>query len=131
MAPLRTRGRIAAVKRSQALGLAAAPHRDALCSGRDEAGLVGDHDELHAVSRAQLREDAGDVRLDRQRTEEESFCDFAVGASSRDEAEYFALARAELVESVQRDGRCLFGLCYVRLDEAFGDARGEERFACG
>src|SRR4051812_44514563 len=34
-------------------------------SGGDDAGLVGDHDELDAVSRAQLREDAGDVRLDR------------------------------------------------------------------
>jgi hypothetical protein len=68
--------------------------REALRSGGDEAGLVGDHDELDAVSRAQLREDAGDVRLDRQRTEDEGFCDFAVGASSRDEAEYFELARA-------------------------------------
>jgi uncharacterized membrane-anchored protein len=61
---------------------------------RDEAGLVSDHDELDAVSRAQLREDAGDVRLDRQRTEEKGFCDFAVRASSGDEAEYFELAPA-------------------------------------
>src|SRR5256714_9919972 len=87
---------------------------------RDEAGLVGDHDELDAVSRAQLREDAGDVRLDRQRTEVEGFCDFAVGASARDQAEYFELARAELVESLRRDCRCLLGLCDVRLDESLG-----------
>src|SRR6266545_887180 len=100
-------------------------------SGRDEAGLVGDHDELHAVSRAELREDARDVRLDRQRTEEEGFCDFAVGASAGDETEYFELARAELVESLRRDGRCLVGLCDVRLDEALGDARSEQGFTCG
>src|SRR6266446_2526214 len=110
---------------------AAALQREALRSGGDEAGLVGDHDELHAVSRAQLREDAGDVRLDRQRTEEESFCDFAVGASSRDETEYFELARAELVESLRRDCRRLFGLRDVRLDEALGNARSEEGFTCG
>src|SRR5947208_9245257 len=66
-------------------------------SGGDEAGLVGDHDELDAVSRAQLGEDAGDVRLDRQGAQVESVCDFAVGASSRDETEHFELARAELV----------------------------------
>src|SRR6266852_9964215 len=101
---------------------AAALQREALRSGGDEAGLVGDHDELDAVPRAELREDAGDVRLDRQRTEEEGFCDFAVGASSRDEAEYLELARAELVESLRRDCRRLFGLCNVRLDEALGDA---------
>src|SRR5437868_8986725 len=94
---------------------ASALHRDALRLGGDEAGLVGDHDELHAVSRAQLREDAGDVRLDSQRAEEESFCDFAVRASSRDETEYFELARAELVESLWRDCRRVFGLCDVRL----------------
>src|SRR5947209_116345 len=99
---------------------APALHRETLRSGRDEAGLVGDHDELDAISRAQLREDAGDVRLDRQRTEEEGFCDLAVSASSRNEAEYFELARAELVEALRRRGRCLFGLCDVRLDEALG-----------
>ena len=44
---------------------APALHREALRLRRDEAGLVGDHDELDAVARAQLREDAGDVRLDR------------------------------------------------------------------
>src|SRR5947208_7274644 len=95
---------------------ARALRREALRSGGDEAGLVGDHDELDAVSRAQLGEDAGVVRLDRQGTEEERFCDFAVGASSRDETEYFELARAELVESLRCGGRCLFGLCDVRLD---------------
>src|SRR6266576_7038657 len=100
-------------------------------SGRDEAGLVGDHHELDAVSRAQLREDAGDVRLDCQRTEVEGVCDFAVRASSGDEAEYFALARAELGESLRRNCRCVFGLCDVRLDEALGDAWSEEGFACG
>src|SRR5258708_1515223 len=89
--------------------------RESLRSGRDEAGLVGDHDELDAVSRAELGEDAGDVRLDRQRTEEEGFCDFAVGASAGDEAEYFELARAELVEPLRGHGRCVFGLCNVRL----------------
>src|SRR2546427_1016765 len=45
--------------------------REGLRSGGDEAGLVGDHDELDAVACAQLREDAGYVRLDSQRTEEE------------------------------------------------------------
>src|SRR3954451_18200008 len=110
---------------------APALHREAFRLRRDEAGLVSDHDELDAVSRAQLREDAGDVRLDRQRTEEEGFCDFAVGASSRDETEYFELARAELVESQRCDDRCLFGLCDVRLDEALGDARSEQGFTCG
>src|SRR5947209_8992665 len=101
-------------------------HREALRSGGDEAGLVGDHDELDAVSRAQLREDAGDVRLDCQRTEEESVCDFAVRASSRDETEYFELARAELVESLRRNCRCLFGLCGVRLCQALGEAGSVE-----
>src|SRR5256885_13993952 len=100
---------------------AAALRREAFRSRGDEARLVGDHDELDAVSRAQLGEDAGDVRLDCQRTEEEGFCDFAVGASSGDETEYFELARAELVESLRRNCRCLFGLCDVRLD------RSEER----
>src|SRR5437899_4338281 len=106
-------------------------HREALRSGGDEAGLVGDHDELDSVSRAQLREDAGDVRLDRQGAQVEGFCDFAVGASARDKPEYFELARAELVESLRIDGRCLFGLCDVRLDESLGDAWSEEGFACG
>src|SRR3954452_21678020 len=104
---------------------APALHREAFRLRRDEAGLVSDHDELDAVSRAQLREDAGDVRLDRQRTEEKGFCDFAVRASSGDEAEYFELAPAQLVKSLRRNCRCLFGLCDVRLDEAFGDARRE------
>src|SRR5439155_21136397 len=89
---------------------APARHCEAVRLRRDEAGLVGDHHELDAVSRTQLREDARDVRLDRQRTEEESFGDFAVCASSRDEAEYFELARAELVESRRGDRRRLFGL---------------------
>jgi len=71
------------------------------------------------------------VRLDRQRTEEEGFCDFAVGASSGNETEYFELARAELVESLRRNGRCVFGLCDVRLDQALGDARSEEGFTRG
>ena len=75
---------------------APALHREALRSGGNEAGLVGDHDELDAVSRAKLREDAGDVRLDRQGAQVEGFCDFAVRASSRDEIEYFELARAKL-----------------------------------
>jgi hypothetical protein len=35
-----------------------------------------------------------DVRLDREGAEGRGFGDFAVGASSRDEAEYFELARA-------------------------------------
>src|SRR4029077_20003625 len=61
----------------------------------------------------------------------EGFCDFAVGASSRDEAEYFELARAELVESLRRHGLCLFGVRDVSLDEALGDARSEEGFTCG
>src|SRR5947209_8446993 len=110
---------------------ARALRREASRSGGDEASLVGDHDELDAVAGAQLREDARYVRLDRQRTEEESVCDFAVGASSRDEAEDFELARAELVETLRRDCRCLFGLYDVRLDQAFGDARSEEGFTCG
>ena len=45
------------------------------------------------------------MRLDRQGAQVEGFCDFAVGASSGDEAEYFELARAELVESLRRDCR--------------------------
>ena len=32
-----------------------------LVMGRDEAGLVGEHDGLGAVAEAQFREDAGDV----------------------------------------------------------------------
>jgi hypothetical protein len=103
----------------------------ALGSGWDETGLIGDNDELYAVSRAELHEDAGDVRLDRQRAQIERFCDFAVVASSRDKAQHFELARAELVESLWAGHRPLLGLRNVRLDEAPGDARCEQRFACG
>src|SRR5882672_3158099 len=87
-------------------------------SGRDEASLVGDHDELNAVACAELREDVGDVRLDRQRAQVEGVCDFAVVASSCDKVQYFELAGAELVESVRGSERPLFGLRDVGLDPA-------------
>ena len=75
-------------------------------SGRDEAGLVRDHDELNAVAGAELSEDAGDMSLDCQGTQIERFCDFAIVASLRDKAQHFELARAEFVQSL-RGGACV------------------------
>src|SRR2546421_3677741 len=100
-------------------------------SGRDEAGLVRDDDKLDAVACPQLHEDAGDVGLDRQGAQVERVGDFPVGVSSRHETEHFELAWTELVEPLRGGRRVFFGVGDVGLDETFGDARGEQRFACG
>jgi len=71
------------------------PFRGASRGPWHAACLARDHDELNAVAGAELPEDAGDMRLDRQGTQIKRFCDFAVIASPRDKAQYFELARAD------------------------------------
>jgi hypothetical protein len=71
------------------------------------------------------------MRLDRQGTQIQRFCDFAIVASPSDKAQHFELARAELVQSLRGGDRPLLGLRDVRLDEALGDARCQQGFSCG
>ena len=62
--------------------------------GRDDAGLVGEHDRLHAVAHAELHQHARDVRLDGRLRDHELLGDLRVRHPARDQREHLELARA-------------------------------------
>src|SRR5690606_34525915 len=64
----------------------------------DEPRVVGRDDRLHAVSCAELGEDAPDVRLDGRLPDEQLARDLGVRAPAGHEHEHLALALGELVE---------------------------------
>ena len=72
--------------------------------GVDEATLIGDDDELCAVSGAELGEEAGDVALDGGDAEEEMVCDLVVGESFGDEMQDVTFALGERAQGLGSDG---------------------------
>ena len=70
------------------------------------------------------------MRLEAQRAEIQRLSDLAVGGSAIDMAQYPEFASAEFVEFGGDRDRRLFRLGDVALDEAFGDTRREQGFAC-
>ena len=54
-------------------------------AGRDEAALVGEHDRLYSVAKAELREQMRDVGLDRPFTEEELLGELGVALAGGEE----------------------------------------------
>src|SRR5215208_8066674 len=60
-----------------------------------EAGLVREHDRLHAVAELELPQHARDVRLDRRLAEEQTRRDLGVRQADRDELEHVAFALGE------------------------------------
>jgi RND superfamily putative drug exporter len=76
-------------------------------TGRDEAARVGEDHRLDAVARADLREDALDVGLDRRLLDDELGGDLPVREPARDERQHLALARRELVQACVPSGTFL------------------------
>ena len=68
-------------------------------AGSDEPGLVGDDDQLCAVARVELGQDAGDVGLDGGGADVEPGADLGVGQSLGDQGEDVALPVGEDVEA--------------------------------
>src|SRR4051794_24410897 len=71
-------------------------------SRSDQAGLVGEHDELDAVAQAELLEDVRDVRLHGGVGDDERRGDLGVREALGDEPEDLLLARGELVDALRR-----------------------------
>ncbi len=98
----------------------------AVLSGLDQAGLVRQHDRLHAVAKLELRQHMGDVRFDRRFADEELLRDFRVGAAARDQLQHLELASGQLLEvgrkRADRGGRAPDEL----LDHAARDRRGQQ-----
>src|SRR5690348_2256758 len=61
-----------------------------------QAGLVGEHDGLHAVAQAELLEDVSDMRLDRRLADVALLGDLGVGQPAGDEAKNVSFASREL-----------------------------------
>ena len=97
-------------------------------AGHGDAGLVGEHDRLHAVAQPELHQHARDVRLDRRLAHDQLGRDLGVRQPARDELEHLELARGQLVEALGRrrgggrGGREL-------LDQPLGDRGREQRLA--
>ena len=67
-----------------------------------EAGVVGGDDELGAVARAQLREQAADVGLGRGQADVQVGCDLGVGQAEPDQGQDLALPFGYLVSRRRR-----------------------------
>src|SRR5689334_12886546 len=88
--------------------------------GLVQAGLVGEHDGLHAVAQAELLEDVGDMRLDRRLADVELLGDLGVGQPAGDEAKNVSFASRELGHLPRRRGAPEAG---ELLDHPLGDRR--------
>src|SRR3954452_19098688 len=97
----------------------------------DQACLVRDDDELRAVARAELGEQARQMGLDGERRDDEELGDLRVGEPAADEPEDLALARGQGVERGVGGGRRVRRRRDEGLDEAPRDARCEQRLAAG
>jgi hypothetical protein len=95
----------------------------------DEARFVGDGHERGAVAAAELAQDVADVRLGRERADDESSRDLVVREAFGHEPRDLALAAGELGEGSRRLGRVGPG-CELG-DQALGDTGGQERIAGG
>ena len=71
-------------------------------AGHGDAGLVGEHDGLHAVAQPELHQHARDVRLHRRLAHDQLGRDLRVREPARDELEHLELARGQLVEALRR-----------------------------
>ena len=71
----------------------------------DDAGLVGEHDELRAVAQVELEQQVRDVRLHRRLGEDQAVGDLAVGQALGDERQDLALALGELCPGAGRARR--------------------------
>ena len=95
-----------------------------------EARLVGEHDELRPVARADLRHRAVDVRLGGERRQVEAFRDLVVAQPVRDELDDLALARGERGERLRVDDGADLDVEHLR-DEGAGRLRREQRLPRG
>jgi hypothetical protein len=68
-------------------------------AGGDEAGLVGDHDQLRSVADVQFRHRPVDVRLGGGRADHQPVGDFVVGQAKSDQGEDFPLACGQFGQS--------------------------------
>jgi hypothetical protein len=102
--------------------------------GTDEAGLVGDDDELGAVAGVQFHHGALDVGADGQRAEEELPADLGVGVSLGGQRHHLALAIGEPGEDTGASGIAVsawFGGGQEAGDERAGGLGGQQGVAGG
>src|ERR1700722_16584685 len=100
-------------------------------AGADDAGFVGDDDELGPGAGAELEHGPVDVGLGGEGGDEEPCRDVVVGQASGGESHGLAFARGEGVQPTGRVVGRRGGLGEVAGDEALGGGRGEQGFPCG
>src|SRR5580692_1759917 len=81
-----------------------------LAAGREEAGFVGNDDELGSVSGVELHHGPVDMCLGGGRADDQAFSDVVVGQAGGDQGEDLSLAGRETGESGGCTGQCDAGL---------------------
>ena len=122
-----------AAERVTSLHRRLAPHQQIKLdqAGRRQTGVVGDHDQLGAVAGVELRQQPAHVGLGGGRADVELVGDLGVRQARGDQLEHLALAVGEHVEPGGVGARSARAGSANSLDQATGDARGEQRVAGG
>jgi hypothetical protein len=92
-------------------------------AGRDEPGLISEHDRLDPVAQSQLAQDPGHVGLHRRLAQRQRRGQLGVAQPPRDQAEHLELPRREHGQALVVVSR------REPLHQAAGDGRGEQRVA--
>src|SRR5262245_15338405 len=103
----------------------AAPSSLRCCARLDEAGLVGEHDRLHAVAQIELHQHVRDVRLHGRLADEQAGGDLRVREAAGNQLQHLELACRELGQPRRRLGPPRPGADEL-LDQPPRDRRREE-----
>src|ERR1017187_526393 len=96
--------------------------------GADQAGVVGGDDQLGAIARLQLHEQAADVGLGGGQADVQVGCDLGVGQAEPDQGQDLALPFGYVIPRDYR-ARLGFGAPGELRDKTPGDPGGEQRVA--